>query len=134
MFPVKVADRMAVDFSFGKVADYQIEAIEVVSLQRPLTFARYDDLVSEFSQSFFKQITQLITVINDENSALFHPAPIQLNCFEERFSRTRETRPTALYEMLTRRVRNISEMVLWVSNLPAASGCRETPTPRKLPH
>src|SRR4029453_9142219 len=117
MFSVEVADRMAVDFSFGEVADYQIKTIEVVAFQCLLTFTRHDDLVTELSQNLFKQIPQLIAVIDDENSALFHPTPIQLNCFEERFSRTRETRPTALYEILSRRARNISEMALRVSNL-----------------
>ena len=119
MFVVEIADWVSVDFRFSKVADHQVKTVEVVALKRLLALTRHDDLVTELSQSFFKQTTQLIAVIDDENSALFHPTPIQLNCFEERFSRTRETRPTALYEILSRRVQNISEMALRVSNLRA---------------
>jgi hypothetical protein len=73
---MKLADGFSVNFGFGEVADDEIEAIEVVSTKRLSSFARHDHVVTEFAECLFEQNTQLIVVINNENPAFFHQAPI----------------------------------------------------------
>src|SRR6476619_7502736 len=108
MLAVQVADRATVDFGFNEVADYQIETVQVVSFKRSFAFRRHHDLVAEFAQSLFEQITQLIAIINDEDPAFFHQTPIQMACFEEIQPHERRSHEQ-LYEKWSCGVRNISE-------------------------
>jgi hypothetical protein len=64
--------------------------------------------VSELAEALFEESTQLIVIIHDENPAFFHPAPIY-RLVEERYRCATSPLDDYLYEILTRRVRNISE-------------------------
>jgi hypothetical protein len=59
------------DFIFREIADYQIEAAEVVAAERFLAFGGNHDFVAKPSEGVFEN-TQLIVIIHDENPALIH--------------------------------------------------------------
>src|SRR6185369_14374657 len=63
------------DLLVGKVADYQIETVEIVAPQRRLALPGNHDFMPEAFESLFKN-TQLIVIIDDEDPAFFHQAPI----------------------------------------------------------
>src|SRR5689334_3628633 len=90
------------DLLVVKVADYQIEAFKIVAPQRLLALNGYHDFVPEALESLFKN-SQLIVIIDDENPALFHQAPILTSITRRDFD--------WLYENVSPVVRNISEVM-----------------------
>jgi hypothetical protein len=110
MLSVEFADGFAINLGFRQIANYEIEAIEIVSTKRLVSFTRHDNLVTKLAECMFEQNTQLIVVIHDENPAFFHQAPISERMFEERYR-------ALLYENLPLRVRNISRTCLRIKRI-----------------
>jgi hypothetical protein len=118
MLAVKLADGFSVDFRFRKIADDEVEAIEVVTTERFRTFASHDNFVTESSESLFEQNTQLIVIIHDENPPFFHQTPIFIGSLRRDFD--------WLYENLSPYVRNISETPPTFTGTAAFTGCSES--------
>src|SRR6185369_8870686 len=92
------------DFVLGKIADDEIEAIEVVTTDCLCACTGHDYLMTEACECLFEN-TQLIVIIHDENPAFFHQAPIYTGV-------QRRDNYRRLYENLSPRVRNISRTAL----------------------
>jgi hypothetical protein len=54
MLAVEFADWFAVYFGFGKVADYQVETIEIVATERLLSFAGHDHFMTKPTEGLFE--------------------------------------------------------------------------------
>ena len=60
----------------GKVADDEIKLVQVATAQGLLAVTRHDSLVAQAAEGAFEYGTQLIVIVDDENSTFLHPAPI----------------------------------------------------------
>ncbi len=69
---MKLADGFSVNLCLGKIADNEIEAVEIVAPERLRAFASNDHVVTEATECLFKQNTKLIVVVHDEDPAFIH--------------------------------------------------------------
>jgi hypothetical protein len=82
--PVLITRRIAIQMFWfiawrgilGKVADDEIKLVQVATAQGLITVTGDDSLVAQTAEGVFEYCTQLIVIIDDENSTFLHPAPI----------------------------------------------------------